>query len=312
MRVLDRLFCSAYALYFLILLLPFIDLSSIIMYIFKTVSALQHHLTALRQQHQRIGFVPTMGALHHGHLRLVQQALEQTDIVVCSIFVNPTQFGEAQDLELYPRPIERDIQQLEKIGCNILFLPSVEEVYPKNWHTPTFDLEGLDETMEGAERPGHFAGVVQVVHRLLAIVQPQALFMGQKDYQQFTIIKKLLTLLDAPIELVRVPIVREKDGLAMSSRNVRLSPEGRKKAALISAMLFRAQEQAQTASLATVQQNALEFLQNHDLKADYFTIINGDSLEPIRSFSEAATVTACTTVRIDGVRLLDNIILRES
>ncbi|MGH1338237.1 MAG: pantoate--beta-alanine ligase [Aureispira sp.] len=282
------------------------------MYIFKTVPALQLHLQSLRQQGQRVGFVPTMGALHHGHLSLVQHALEQTDQVVCSIFVNPTQFGETQDLDLYPRPIERDIEQLESIGCSLLFLPSVEEVYPEDWHTPTFDLGGLDHTMEGAERPGHFEGVVQVVHRFLTIVQPDALFMGQKDYQQFSIIKRLLQQMDASIQLVRVPIVREKDGLAMSSRNVRLSQTGREKACLISKMLFQAQEQAKTASLATVHQNALDFLKAHDLQADYFTIINGDSLEPISEFSEAPIVTACTTIRIDGVRLLDNIILRES
>lgn len=282
------------------------------MYIFKTVAALQLHLQGVRQQGQSVGFVPTMGALHHGHLRLLQNALEQTDIVVCSIFVNPTQFGDAQDLALYPRPIEQDIEQLERVGCSVLFLPSVEEIYPEQWQTPAFDLEGLDETMEGAERPGHFAGVVQVVHRLLAIVEPDALFMGQKDYQQFAIIKHLLQLMDSPIKLVRVPIVREKDGLAMSSRNVRLSEAGRQKATLISKMLFQAKEQAQTASLASVQANALDFLKENNLQADYFTIINGDSLEPISEFSEAPIVTACTTVRIDGVRLLDNIILRES
>lgn len=282
------------------------------MYIFKTVAALQLHLQGVRQQGKSVGFVPTMGALHHGHLRLLQNALEQTDIVVCSIFVNPTQFGDAQDLALYPRPIEQDIEQLERVGCSVLFLPSVEEIYPEEWQTPIFDLEGLDKTMEGAERPGHFAGVVQVVHRLLAIVEPDALFMGQKDYQQFTIIKHLLQLMDSPIRLVRVPIVREKDGLAMSSRNVRLSEAGRQKATLISKMLFQAKEQAQTASLAIVQANALAFLKKNNLQADYFTIINGDSLEPISEFSEALIVTACTTVRIDGVRLLDNIILRES
>jgi pantoate--beta-alanine ligase len=282
------------------------------MYLFKTVSALQQHLQTLRQQGQRIGFVPTMGALHRGHLSLIQNALAQCDIVVCSIFVNPTQFGEAQDLDSYPRPIERDIELLESVGCSVLFLPNVAEVYPKDWHTPAFDLGGLDRTMEGAQRPGHFAGVVQVVHRLLAIVQPDALFMGQKDYQQFSIIKRLLQLIDLPIALVRVPIVRESDGLAMSSRNVRLSPEGRQKASLISTMLFQAQEQAQTEALATVQQNALAFLKKYDLQADYFTIVNGDTLQPITEFAQASTATACTTVRIDGVRLLDNIILRES
>lgn len=281
------------------------------MYIFKPVNQLQHHLAQLRNQGHRIGFVPTMGALHQGHLTLVSTALKTCDQVVCSIFVNPTQFDDAGDLDHYPRPIERDIAQLEAIGCSVLFLPPAEEVYPNGWETPVIDLGGLDQTMEGAIRPGHFAGVVQVVHRLLHIVQPHALYMGQKDYQQYAIVQRMLEQLQSPVQLVRVPIVRETDGLAMSSRNARLSPEGRQRAALISSMLFQARQQAQTDSLTKVRQTALDFLQQNHLKADYFTIVNGDTLAPITSFEEAPTATACVVVRIDGVRLLDNIILRE-
>lgn len=282
------------------------------MYIFKTVQAVQQYLDNQRVQKQTVGFVPTMGALHLGHLSLIQAAQQQHDIVVCSIFVNPTQFGDAQDLEKYPRPIERDIQQLERLGCQVLFLPNTEEVYPQNLETPVFDLAGLDQTMEGAHRPGHFKGVVQVVHRLLDIIRPHSLFMGQKDYQQFAIIKHMLRLMQSSIQLVRVPIVREKDGLAMSSRNIRLSPEGRQKASLISTMLFQAKEDAQTMSLDQVQQQALDFMTQHQMEVDYFSIIDGDSLQQITAFDQATTVTACTTVRIDGVRLLDNIILREN
>jgi pantoate--beta-alanine ligase len=282
------------------------------MYIFKTVQDLQHHVRTQKKQAKRIGFVPTMGALHRGHLSLIQRAFEDCDLVVCSIFVNPTQFGEAADLEKYPRPIESDIQKLEQLGCSILFLPNVAEVYPKGLKTPAFDLMGLDTTMEGAHRPGHFAGVVQVIHRLLDIVQPDYLYMGQKDYQQFAVIKHFLRLLQSSVKLVRVPIVREEDGLAMSSRNVRLSLEGRKKATLISKMLFKVKEQAANMPLEEVQKHALAFINQHQLEVDYFTIIDGDSLESIDSFDKATTVTACTTVRVDGVRLLDNIILRES
>lgn len=281
------------------------------MYIFKTVQDLRQYLN-LQQQTQKIGFVPTMGALHLGHLTLIQEAFKQHDIVVCSIFVNPTQFGDAQDLEKYPRPIARDIQKLERLNCSVLFLPDVEEVYPKGVETPHFDLGDLSKTMEGAHRPGHFKGVIEVVHRLIDIVKPDGLFMGQKDYQQFAIIKRMLQLMNSPIQLVRVPIVREEDGLAMSSRNVRLSKAGRKKATLISKMLFQAKEDAQQMSLSNVRQNALNFITLHKLQVDYFSIIDGDNLNEIKSFDQATTVTACTTVQVDGVRLLDNIILRES
>lgn len=281
------------------------------MYIFKTVQDLQHHLQQEREQGKKIGFVPTMGALHLGHLTLVKEALIINDVVVSSIFVNPTQFGDATDLEKYPRPIESDIEKLEKLGCQVLFLPHADEIYPPELVNPQFDLMDLDKSMEGAHRPGHFAGVVQVVHRLLDLVQPHSLFMGQKDYQQFAIIKHMLGLMQSPIQLVRVGIVREEDGLAMSSRNVHLSPEGRKKARLISKTLFQAQENAKSLSLIEVKQKALDHLAQHDMEVDYFEVIDGDSLKTIESFDEAATVTACTTVRVDGVRLLDNIILRE-
>lgn len=282
------------------------------MYIFKTVQDLQHYISTQKKQAKRIGFVPTMGALHRGHLNLVQRAFEDCDLVVCSIFVNPTQFGDPEDLTKYPRPIENDIQKLEKLGCSVLFLPAVSEIYPKNLVSPSIDLKGLDTNMEGAHRPGHFAGVVQVILRFLDILQPDFLYMGQKDYQQFAVIQYVLQLLQLSTQLVCVPIVREEDGLAMSSRNVRLSPEGRQKARLISKMLFKAKEHAASMSLEEVKKRALAFIDQHQLEVDYFTIIDGDSLENIDSFDKATTVTACTTIRIDGVRLLDNIILRES
>ncbi|MBL4649062.1 MAG: pantoate--beta-alanine ligase [Aureispira sp.] len=282
------------------------------MYIFKTVQDLQHYISRQKKQAKRIGFVPTMGALHRGHLNLVQRAFEDCDLVVCSIFVNPTQFGDPEDLTKYPRPIENDIQKLEQLGCSVLFLPAVSEIYPKDLVSPSIDLKGLDTNMEGAHRPGHFAGVVQVILRFLDILQPDFLYMGQKDYQQFAVIQYVLQLLQLSTQLVCVPIVREEDGLAMSSRNVRLSPEGRQKARLISKMLFKAKEHAASMSLEEVKKRALAFIDQHQLEVDYFTIIDGDSLENIDSFDKATTVTACTTIRIDGVRLLDNIILRES
>lgn len=282
------------------------------MYIFKTVQDLQQYLRTQKQQAKRIGFVPTMGALHRGHLNLVERAFDDCDLVVCSIFVNPTQFGDPEDLTKYPRPIESDIQKLEQLGCSVLFLPAVSEIYPKDLISPSVDLKGLDKHMEGAHRPGHFEGVVQVILRFLDILQPDYLYMGQKDYQQFAVINYVIQVLQLDTQLVCVPIVREEDGLAMSSRNIRLSPEGRQKASLISKMLFEAKEQAKIMSLEEVKKRALAFIHQHQLELDYFTIIDGDSLENIDSFDKATTVTACTTIRIDGVRLLDNIILRES
>jgi len=281
------------------------------MYIFKTVKDLQKYLHSQSEHKKTIGFVPTMGALHQGHLSLLEQSLLQTDITVCSIFVNPTQFDDKNDLQKYPRPIEKDIQKLMQAGCHALFLPTAEEIYPADLAKRSFDLNGLDQTMEGAHREGHFEGVVQVVRRLLDIVQPDYLFMGQKDYQQFTIINYFLQQTNSPVQLVRVPIAREADGLAMSSRNVRLTPEGRTKATHISQTLFQAKEDAKTLPLQEVKEKAIANLKDLQFDIDYFEIVNGHTLQSIQSFDEAEVVAACTTVRVDGVRLLDNIILKE-
>lgn len=282
------------------------------MHLFKTNADLQTFLAQKRQNGLRIGFAPTMGALHQGHLTLVEESQKENDITVCSIFVNPTQFNDKADLEKYPRPIAHDIHLLESVGCSVLYLPEAEEVYPADLQVFSFDLKGLDKTMEGAQRPGHFAGVVQVVHRLLDIVQPDALYMGQKDFQQYTIIRAMLRHLQSPIRLVRVPIIREADGLAMSSRNVRLSPEGRQKAAFISKTLFNAQQNAKTLSLNEVRSAALRDFEQYGLTdVDYLEFANGDTLQPVQSFQDADYIVLCTVVRIDGVRLLDNVILQE-
>lgn len=282
------------------------------MHLFKKISDLQHYLNSQQKKDFSVGFVPTMGALHQGHLSLIAQAQKKADIVVCSIFVNPTQFDDKSDLAKYPRPVSQDIEKLETAGCHVLFLPNNEEIYPPNLATVRFDLAGLDKTMEGAHRVGHFEGVVQVVHRLLDIVRPNSLYMGQKDFQQFTIIKRMLKLMDSPIELVRVPIMREEDGLAMSSRNVRLSEMGRKKASKLSKILFQAQKDAQELELPTVRKNALARLKEEGFDVDYFMIVDGDNLQEINNFEPAQTSVACTTIQIDGIRLLDNIILKEA
>ena len=281
------------------------------MYIFKTVVELQQYLSTSIQNGKKIGFIPTMGALHAGHLSLINHSKAENDISVCSIFVNPTQFDDKNDLSKYPRPIEADIEKLVARGCEVSFLPNAAEVYPADLISPDFDLNGLDLPMEGAIRKGHFAGVVQVVHRLLDIVKPHSLYIGQKDYQQFTIIKHMLKLMDSPIQLVRVATEREEDGLAMSSRNVRLTPEGRARAKYISQTLFQAKVNAATMSLEATKDAAVKKLKEHGLEIDYFNIVNGDTLQDIEEWNAAAIVTACVVCKVDGVRLLDNIVLKE-
>jgi pantoate--beta-alanine ligase len=283
------------------------------MQVYSTVKEIQTALNALRAEGKKIGFVPTMGALHEGHLTLAMDAANDNDIIVCSIFVNPTQFNDPEDLKKYPRPIERDKQMLESIGCHILFLPEVSEIYPSDLPDLHFDLQGLDLPMEGAKRPGHFKGVVQVVHRLLDIVQPDRLYMGQKDFQQYSVIALMLRLMQSPIELVCVPIVREDDGLAMSSRNVRLSPEGRAKAPIIYKVLQEVDYYVQSQPFPTpkaAQELAFSLFAKHGIdEIDYFEIVDGRSLLTLKTFEETDFAVVCTVVRIDGVRLLDNIIL---
>lgn len=285
------------------------------MKIFKTISELQTEIQEQRKAGKRLGFVPTMGALHEGHLSLLLEAQQENDLVIASIYVNPTQFNDPSDLEKYPRPIEKDIKALESLSCDYLFLPTTAEIYPENLRSPDLDLEGLDRYMEGAHRPGHFAGVVQVVHRLLDLVQPDSLYMGQKDFQQFSIIAHLIKTLEMPVELVRVAIVREADGLAMSSRNVHLSKEGRQLAPVLHKTLQDLKyhyEQAPNSDPRQLEQKAKESLLKAGIPAlDYLDIVDGYSLSPIKNFEEIDFVVACATIRVDGIRLLDNIVIKE-
>lgn len=281
------------------------------MYLFKRNQDLQKYLSQEQEQGKQVGFVPTMGALHQGHLSLIEHALKENDLVVCSIFVNPTQFDDKTDLVNYPKPVEKDMELLERIGCHVLYLPTGDEVYPEDVNLIELDLDGLDKTMEGAHRDGHFQGVVQVVHRLLDIVKPNALYMGQKDFQQYTIIKYMIRKLDLAVRLVCVPIMREEDGLAMSSRNIRLKGDGRKKAGLISSILFKIKERVQEQKdLLELKQEALQKFQAEDMLVDYFEIVDANTLKDIKHWEEAEQIVACTTVRVDGVRLLDNILLK--
>jgi len=282
------------------------------MFLFKKIYPLQQYLATVSDRRGSIGFVPTMGALHQGHLALVAEALQHHECVVCSIFVNPTQFNDEQDLEKYPRTPEKDIELLEKVGCHVLFMPEVSEVYPSGQNDmPDFNFGDLDKVMEGAFRPGHFVGVAQVVHRLLQIVQPDSLYMGQKDYQQTVVVQKLLEQVNAPVQLSVQETIREADGLAMSSRNVRLAPELRERASIIYETLRQARDMAERhESPHAIRAFAMKNLDIPGFKPEYFEIVNGKTLQPLAHLNGAEKVVACTAVWAGDVRLIDNMILK--
>ncbi|MCB0634630.1 MAG: pantoate--beta-alanine ligase [Lewinella sp.] len=280
------------------------------MYLFQRSVDLQNWLETVRGHNRKIGFVPTMGALHDGHLSLIRQSAAENSFTVCSIFVNPTQFNDASDLEKYPRTPGNDIELLVGSGCNALFLPTVEEVYPTDLDTSvSVDLHPLDTVMEGAFRPGHFAGVVQVVYRLLQLVQPDQLYMGQKDYQQLTIIREMIRQLELPVKLVMVPIRREPDGLAMSSRNVRLSPAFRAIAPVIHRILQQVKEQVDEKSVSELEAWAMQQLAEAGLRPEYFEIVDGNTLKAISSLSKTKSAVACMAAWAGDIRLIDNMIL---
>lgn len=281
------------------------------MLLFKTVEDLQNHIAQQKQNGKTVGFIPTMGALHQGHISLMKQSISQNDNTVCSIFVNPTQFNQAEDLEKYPRTLEKDIEMLTEAGVDILFLPEVNEVYPDDWKTPVFDFQGLDELMEGEHRPGHFAGVAQVVHRLLVIVQPTAIYMGQKDYQQWRIVQSMLIQLGSDVQLKRCDIERHPDGLAMSSRNLRLPAEARLIAPNVNKVLELARQEIQTHSIQEVLTNAKNRLNAiEEFTLDYFEIVDGQTLQREENKANTESLVACTAVFLANIRLIDNVILK--
>lgn len=281
------------------------------MILFKKVDDLRRYLSDERENGKKIGFVPTMGALHTGHISLVELSNKKADLTVCSIFVNPTQFNESTDLKNYPRTPEPDIEKLVDSGCHILFMPPVEEVYPQNYKAAqTFDFGDLDKPMEGVERPGHFQGMAQVVYRLLQIVEPNSLYMGQKDYQQFAIVQEMLKQMGSDIELVIGPTVREIDGVAMSSRNMRLNKNQRSIAPNIYRTLMAVKDKMDQFLPKELEKMAIEMLSNQGMELEYFEIVDGTTLTPIASFDESEKVVACTAVRVGEIRLIDNFILK--
>ena len=275
------------------------------------ISTIRKELLKEKKQGRTIGFVPTMGALHDGHASLIRKAKRKCDIVVCSIFVNPKQFNEKKDLRRYPRTLRRDMEILEKEGVEYLFHPSIEEIYPKGESiTVDLDLMCLDKRMEGKFRPGHFKGVVQVVKRLLDIIQPSYLFMGQKDFQQFTIIQYMIDTLDIPTTLIVCVSQREKDGLAMSSRNRRLDPKLRKRAGIIYETLKMIKRHIDDHTPQQLIKKAINGMTIPGFKPEYVSIIDGKTLKPIQSFKTEDYIVACTAVWAGEVRLIDNIILK--
>jgi len=278
--------------------------------IYTTVKALQERIQTHKKEGKTIGFTPTLGALHNGHASLFSKSIKENDISVCSIFVNPTQFNVKADLEKYPRTIKSDTKILENVGCDILFLPTVAEVYPNGTKKPVkVDLGGIDKLLEGAFRPGHFDGVVQVVYRLLDIVQADQLYMGQKDFQQFFIIGKMISKLKLKTKLVVCPIKREKDGLAMSSRNLRLTKRNRKRAKIVHETLQFAKakySQYKPSELSNFAENKLNI---DGFKMEYFKFIDGKTLKELKSFKGKKYIVAITAVWAGDIRLIDNMIL---
>ena len=260
----------------------------------------------------KIGFVPTMGALHQGHISLVKKAHELSDIVVVSIFVNPTQFNNPQDLERYPRTVEEDCKRLEEAGANLVFVPSVGDIYPQK-DERLFDLGGLDAVGEGPRRPGHFNGVAQVVTRLFDIVKPRYAYFGEKDFQQLSIIRHFTKELNYPVEIISCPTIREEDGLAMSSRNTLLTPEHREAAPLIYKTLKTAQERSQAQILSPDELCKWvtdEINSNSLLKTEYVEIVNSLTLRLVKNWNDHEQIQMCVAVFAGSVRLIDNIKLK--
>lgn len=283
------------------------------MFLFKQKTDLEKYLQPLRDSGHAIGFVPTMGALHAGHLSLIARAREETEKVVCSIFVNPTQFNDPDDFEKYPITLERDIEQLVAANTDVLFLPAVGEIYPEG-HPPStkYDFGDLDTILEGQYRPGHFQGVGQVVYRLLDIVMPEKLFLGQKDFQQCLILKQLLKLLHSPVKIVVVPTLREPDGLAMSSRNMRLSAQDRTKATTIYKALIFIREHLYKTSFPILKAQARAMLEKEGFKVDYVEIAAAENLQALEAPLPKSKMVALIAAALHDVRLIDNLLLDET
>lgn len=280
------------------------------MKVIRTVGELREAVKSARQQNKSIGLVPTMGALHDGHMSLMKAAREANDVVIASVFVNPTQFNNPDDLRTYPRTEEADCQKLIEAGVDFAFIPSVEEIYPEP-DTRVFNLGSIAEVMEGARRPGHFNGVAQIVSKLFSWTQPDRAYFGEKDFQQIAVIRRMAALEGFNIDIVACPIVREPDGLALSSRNVRLTTRGRKVAPQIHRFLAESTAMVPQKSVDEVKTfvvNSINAVEG--LKVEYFEIADALTMQPVADWSSPNGTVGCITVYCGDVRLIDNIIYK--
>ena len=283
-------------------------LNSVVLKIFTTKAAVGQYLSQIKASGKTVGFVATMGALHQGHLSLIELAQQHNDVIICSVFVNPSQFNDPKDLEKYPRTIEADIKLLEQVNCDILFNPGVNEMYDDNeqWHLNIGETEHL---LEGEFRPGHYQGVTQVVYKLFNIVKPDTAYFGQKDYQQFLIISKMVDMLNMPVELVMCPIKRESDGLAMSSRNIHLSADDRLHALVLSRTLNFIKDKFDSHDIPALKKEAAQLINAEPgVELDYFEIADGDTLHMATPNSKK--IVALVAAKVGKTRLIDNVMLK--
>lgn len=282
------------------------------MRVVKTISELKSLISGYKQENKTVGLVPTMGALHAGHKSLVDRARKENDIVVVSVFVNPTQFNNKQDLATYSRTEERDCALLEAAGCDVVFMPAVEEVYPEP-DNRQFDLGAVAEVMEGAHRPGHFNGVAQIVSKLFGFVEPDRAYFGEKDFQQIAVIRKMVQLEGFKLQIVACPIKREDDGLALSSRNVRLTAEQRQLAPNIYRVLKESCNFAKSHTVAETEKFVVDSLNAlPQMEVEYYSIVDALTMQPVSDWADADSITGCITVYCGEVRLIDNIAYKKA
>ena len=276
------------------------------MKVLKSKKTLIDYVERQREMGKKIGFAPTMGALHEGHLSLYKAAKKENDEVISSIFVNPTQFNNPDDFQKYPKTLEKDLELLEKAGVDAVYVPNVEEMYPDGLNSKKYDFDGLENEMEGKYRPGHFDGVGTIVEELFRQVQPHNAYFGEKDYQQLAIIKKMVEKTKLPVKIHGVPTLREEDGLAMSSRNVRLTETQRKEATIIYETLEKVKEWFKVISLEEIKQRVTDIFRNSNFELEYFVIADEETLKEANAIDEDKEYRAFIVAYADTVRLIDN------
>ena len=276
------------------------------MKVLKSKKTLIDYVERQREMGKKIGFAPTMGALHEGHLSLYKAAKKENDEVISSIFVNPTQFNNPDDFQKYPKTLEKDLELLEKAGVDAVYVPNVEEMYPDGLNSKKYDFDGLENEMEGKYRPGHFDGVGTIVEELFRQVQPHNAYFGEKDYQQLAIIKKMVEKTKLPVKIHGVPTLREEDGLAMSSRNVRLTETQRKEATIIYETLTKVKEWFKVISLEEIKQKVTDIFRNSNFELEYFVIADEETLKEANAIDEDKEYRAFIVAYADTVRLIDN------